>query len=204
MKIYPSIFIYPFLILIGFNFCFAQTEVKFNLASAALLTPNIGVEIKTAERRSIQLDVLGSFWDSFQSQPYHITQIILEHRWYNSAKSLFFGTHIGFGMFTLQKPSWPVLYDHYQDPSTYSSGADAYQSGRIAFYGLTFGYKKKISPRLGLELFVGGGLTQSRYKGYDRVDGVVVQTTPDGNGFDGSGEVTLYRGGLMLTYALKK
>ena len=133
MKIYPSIFIYPFLILIGFNFCFAQTEVKFNLASAALLTPNVGVEIKTAERRSIQLDVLGSFWDSFQSKPYHITQIILEHRWYNSAKSLFFGTHIGFGMFTLQKPSWPVLYDHYQDPSTYSSSADAYQSGRIAF-----------------------------------------------------------------------
>ena len=204
MKIYTSIFIYPFLILIGLNFCFAQTEVKFNLASAALLTPNVGVEIKTAELRSIQLDVLGSFWDSFQSKSYHITQIILEHRWYNSSKSLFFGTHLGFGMFTLQKPSWPVLYDHYQDPLTYSFSADTYQSGRIAFYGITLGYKKKISPRLGFELFVGGGLTQSRYKGYNRVDGVIVQTTPDDNGFNGSGEVTLYRGGLMLTYALKK
>ena len=37
------------------------------------------MEIKTAERRSVQLDVLGSFWDSFQSKPYHITQIILEN-----------------------------------------------------------------------------------------------------------------------------
>lgn len=51
---------------------FAQTEVKFNLATAAVLVPNIGIEIKTTELKSIQLDVLGSFWDSlWKTLPHH-------------------------------------------------------------------------------------------------------------------------------------
>ena len=181
---------------------FAQTEVKFNLATAAILVPNIGIEIKTTELKSIQLDVLGSFWDSFDGKPYHITQIILEHRWYNKKKTLFGGLHAGFGMFTLQKPRWPVIYDQFQDPSTYNTNASAFQSGRVAFYGVSVGYKKRLGDRIGLEFFLGGGLTQSRYKGYNTIDGVVTQTTPLGNGFNGSGEWVLYRGGLMLYYRL--
>ena len=177
---------------------FAQIEAKFNLATAAILVPNIGIEIKTTELKSVQLDVLGSFWDSFDGKPYHINQIILEQRWYNKKKTLFVGFHAGFGMFTLQKPRWPVIYDQFQDLSTYSPDNDAFQSGRVSFYGLSVGYKKRLWDNIGLEFFVGGGLTQSRYKGYNTIDGVVTQTTPLGSGFNGSGEWVLYRGGLML------
>ena len=166
------------------------------------MVPNLGVEFKIAEQKSIQLDILGSFWDSFDGKPYHITQIFLEYRWYDKSNHLFFGMHAGFGMFTLQKPKWPVLYDHYQDPETYSNSEHSFQSGRIAFYGLSLGYKKQLSSRFALELFIGGGLTQSRYKGYNNINGVVTQTAPQGNGFDASGEVILYRGGLMLVYKL--
>ena len=83
---------------------FAKTEVKSNLVNAAVLVSNIGIEIKTTELKSIQLDVLGSYWDSFDGKPYHITQIILEHRCYIKKKTLFGGLHAGLGMFTLQKP----------------------------------------------------------------------------------------------------
>ena len=43
---------------------------------------------------------------------------------------------------------------------------DEYQSGRVAFYGLTVGYKKRLKKGFGLEFFIGAGLTQSWYKGY--------------------------------------
>ena len=77
---------------------FAQTEVKFNLATAAVLVPNIGIEIKTTELKSIQLDVLGSFWDSFDGKPYQS----LKSLWSTTGikKKTLFGLHVGFGMFT--------------------------------------------------------------------------------------------------------
>ena len=35
-----------------------------------VLVPNIGVEIKTGDKTSIQLDLLTSFWDSFKLTPF--------------------------------------------------------------------------------------------------------------------------------------
>lgn len=37
----------------------AQTELKFNAASAVLLIPNVGIELPISKHRSVQLDVLG-------------------------------------------------------------------------------------------------------------------------------------------------
>ena len=45
------------------SIAYAQVEVKFNAATALLLIPNAGIELQLGERNSIQLDVLGSFWD---------------------------------------------------------------------------------------------------------------------------------------------
>ena len=43
---------------------FAQTEVKFNLATATVLVTNIENEMKTTKLKSIQLDLM-VFLDSF-------------------------------------------------------------------------------------------------------------------------------------------
>jgi hypothetical protein len=177
----------------------AQTEVKFNLASAALLIPNVGVEIPLSNHSSAQLDVLASFWDSFNDDPLQIIQVFPEYRYYfkPNRSGLFLGAHVGFGMFTMKKPVFLVIN---QDPSTYPGGT--YQSGRVTFYGTTLGFKKKFNDRWGLELFVGGGLSQSNYKGYSQ--GVRNDVTEENyRDFNGSGEVLLYRGGLMLVYILK-
>ena len=110
------------------------------------MVPNIGIEIKTNELKSIQLDVFSSFWDSFDGKPYQS----LKSFWSTTGikKKTLFGLHVGFGMFTLQKPRWPVIYDQFQDPSTYNTNTDAFQSGRVAFYGVRVGYKKLLGDRI--------------------------------------------------------
>jgi len=194
------------------SFVHAQLEVKFNAATALLLIPNAGVELGVSEKHSIQLDVLGSFWDEMpllNDTPLHLSQTFLEYRFYTgeSLDNWFIGPHVGFGMFTLQKPNYLILYDYYKEAAGGNSGGglpngDAYQSGRAAFYGLTVGYKKRLNALWSMEAFLGFGLSQSKYrgyKGYDRVDHL--QDPPDGP-FNGSGEVLLYRGGLMVVYKL--
>ena len=184
----------------------AQTEVKFNMATAALLIPNVGIEIPISNHSSVQLDVLGSFWDSFNGDPLQIIQVFPEYRYYLKPErsGLFVGGHVGFGMFTMQKPGYLVLYDKYTVGSPYNKKqADgSYESGRVTFYGLTLGYKHWLNDRWGLELFVGGGLSQSNYKGYSRLERIDVGEE-NYRDFNGSGEVLLYRGGLMLVYKLK-
>ena len=192
---------------------FSQTEIKLNLATAPLLLPNVGIEIPLADRKAVQLDVLGSFWDEMpllDDAPLHITQTFLEYRWYQkpNREKWFIGPHIGFGMFTLQKPDFAIIYDYWEEKSGAEKRLDVpddeYQSGRVALYGLTVGYKKRLKKGFGLEFFIGAGLTQSWYKGYkglrrvdlDHPDETVYRP------FNGSGEVVAYRGGLMLTYKI--
>jgi hypothetical protein len=191
----------------------AQTEAKVNVATLPLLIPNFGLEVPLGEKQSFQLDILGSFWDEqplLDDTPFHVNQAFLEYRWYQQSdtQKWFIGPHIGFGMFTLQKPDFAIIYDYWEQKEGAEKRLDIpddeYQSGRVAFYGLTVGYKKRLKKDLALEFFVGAGLTQSWYKGYKGLRRVDLDD-PDEfvyRPFNGSGEVVAYRGGLMLTYKI--
>ena len=191
----------------------AQTEAKINLATLPLLIPNVGLEVPLSENQSFQLDVLGSFWDEqplLDDTPFHVNQAFLEYRWYQQSdtQSWFVGPHIGFGMFTLQKPEFAIIYDYWEEKEGAEKRLDIpddeYQSGRVAFYGLTVGYKKRLKNDFALEFFVGAGLTQSWYKGYKGLRRVDLDDPEETvyRPFNGSGEVVAYRGGLMLTYKI--
>ena len=191
----------------------AQTEAKINLATLPLLIPNVGLEVPLSENQSFQLDVLGSFWDEqplLDDTPFHVNQAFLEYRWYQQSdtQSWFVGPHIGFGMFTLQKPEFAIIYDYWEEKAGSDQRLDIpddeYQSGRVAFYGLTLGYKKRFKKDFALEFFVGAGLTQSWYKGYKGLRRVDLDSPEETvyRPFNGSGEVVAYRGGLMLTYKI--
>ncbi|MDG1064037.1 MAG: DUF3575 domain-containing protein [Flavobacteriaceae bacterium] len=183
-----------------------QTEAKFNAATALVAVPNFGVELHIAPYYTVQMDALGSFWDSVgeDRDPYHVNETFVEVRRYQHPQNTgwFGGMHIGFGMFTIQKTNALVLYDQYQDPSTYSDAAGSFQSGRAGFYGVTLGRKHELSARWALEAFIGGGLVQSNYKGYQGFNRVDV-LPGDPRAFNKSGEWALYRGGLMVVYRLK-
>ena len=192
---------------------YTQTEAKVNLAALPFLIPNVGLEVLLGEKQSFQLDVLGSFWDEqplLDDTPFHVNQVFFEYRWYHQGdtQNLFIGPHIGFGMFTLQKPEFAVIYDYWAEKEGIEKRLnvpdDEYQSGRVAFYGFTVGYKKRLKKDFALELFIGAGLTQSWYKGYKGLRRVDLDDPEEAiyRPFNGSGELVAYRGGLMLTYKI--
>ena len=64
----------------------AQTEIKFNLASALILTPNIGIEVQLSEKFGYQLDTSATFFDDIEGSPFQTTQIFNELRYYPKLK----------------------------------------------------------------------------------------------------------------------
>ena len=125
------------------SIAYAQVEVKFNAATALLLIPNAGIELQLGERNSIQLDVLGSFWDKMpllNDTPLHINQTFLEYRWYkgDDLDKWFFGPHIGFGMFTLQKPNYLIVYDYYEEAAEALCGPRSFSHGHDASCGCLY------------------------------------------------------------------
>ena len=177
--------------VLGLSNLSAQTELKFNAASALLLIPNVGIEIPISERFSFQMDLSGSFWDSFDGKPLQFTQAFGEVRYYakRDTHGFFFGGNVGFGMFNLTK---------------YGYDEDVYQTGRNYYIGASIGYKKRLSDRWALELFLGGGTSQATYRAYSQETRMRIDIPLDEDrNFNKSGEWIPYRGGLMLVYSLR-
>ena len=191
-------------LLLFLNLSNSQTELKFNLASAIILTPNIGIEVQLTDKIGYQLDTSATFFDNIEGSPFQTTQIFNEIRYYPTLKegknkrSFFIGPHIGYGMFTLRIPKFITSI---VDTELKEEGS--YQSGRNAYYGITIGKKIPLkNPKLNLELFIGGGSSQSNYKYYNKNEQRIFAITNYKRKFNKSGEELPYRGGLMLTYKL--
>jgi hypothetical protein len=180
---------------------FAQTELKFNLATATLLVPNIGIEVKLSENFGYQLDTSASFYNDIEGSPFHMTQIFNEFRFYpnkNQKRNFFIGAHVGYGMYNIRLPRWiaNLSGSEYKEEGSY-------QYGRNAYYGITIGKKIPLkNERFGLEVFIGGGSSQSNYKYYNKNEQRIFAITNYKRKFNKSGEELPYRGGLMLTYKL--
>jgi hypothetical protein len=192
------------LFLLIFTFGAAQTELKFNLASALILTPNIAIEVQLSEKLGYQLDTSATFFDNVEGSPFQTTQIFNELRYYPKLKegknerSFFIGPHVGYGMFTLRIPKFITSI---VDTELKEEGS--YQSGRNAYYGITIGKKIPLKNKnFNLEIFIGGGSSQSNYKYYNK-EGNRIYENPDlEKDFNQSGEELIYKGGVMLTYKL--
>jgi hypothetical protein len=182
----------------------SKVEIKFNLASTLLLIPNIGIEVLLSEKFGYQLDTSASFYDNIEGSPFHSTQIFNELRYYPKLKegknqrSLFIGTHIGYGMFTLKIPKFITSII---DTELKEEGS--YQSGRNTYYGITIGKKIPLkNDKLNLEIFIGGGTSQSNYKYYNKLGNRVYGNPNIEKDFNQSGEELIYKGGIMLTFKI--
>ena len=190
--------------LLIFTFGGAQTEIKFNLASALILTPNIGIEVQLSEKFGYQLDTSATFFDDVEGSPFQTTQIFNELRYYPKLKegknerSFFIGPHVGYGMFTLRIPKFITSI---VDTELKEEGS--YQSGRNAYYGITIGKKIPLKNKnFNLEVFIGGGSSQSNYKYYNKEGNRIYENPDIEKDFNQSGEELVYKGGVMLTYKL--
>ena len=182
----------------------SQTELKFNLASATLLVPNIGIEVQISEKFGYQLDTSASFYNNIEGSPFHMTQIFNEIRFYPKSKknkrNFFLGAHVGYGMYNIRLPRWiaNLSGSEYKEEGSY-------QYGRNAYYGITIGKKIPLkNEKFNLEIFVGGGSSQSNYKYYNKDEQRIFAITNYKRKFNKSGEELPYRGGLMLIYKLSK
>ena len=192
------------LFLLILTFGAAQTEIKFNLASALILTPNIGIEVQLSEKFGYQLDTSATFFDDIEGSPFQTTQIFNELRYYPKLKegknerSFFIGPHVGYGMFTLRIPKFITSI---VDTELKEEGS--YQSGRNAYYGITIGKKIPLKNKnFNLEVFIGGGSSQSNYKYYNKEGNRIYENPDIEKDFNQSGEELVYKGGVMLTYKL--
>ena len=182
----------------------SQTELKFNLASATLLVPNIGIEVQISDKFGYQLDTSASFYNNIEGSPFHMTQIFNEIRFYpknkKNKRNFFLGAHVGYGMYNIRLPRWiaNLSGSEYKEEGSY-------QYGRNAYYGITIGKKIPLkNEKFNLEIFVGGGSSQSNYKYYNKDEQRIFAITNYKRKFNKSGEELPYRGGLMLTYKLSK
>jgi hypothetical protein len=165
----------------------AQTTLKVNAATALLGVPGVGVERVVGPRTSIQVDFTASLWKSIDRAPAQLVMLIPEwrHHFREGHLGPYAGLHAGVIGFRLQK------WDH--------RGGDQFQEGFGAVFGGTVGYKQRVSERMVLDWYLGGGTAQTKYKGYlvstgERYDGE--------DGWNESGEWLPYRGGVMLTFRL--
>ena len=200
-SMFKYLFGFLFLISVTLN---SQTELKFNLASALVLVPNVGIEVQLSDRFGYQLDTSASFYDNIEGSPFHMTQIFNELRFYPKTKknnrSFFIGAHVGYGMYNLRLPKWitTIVDTEYKEEGSY-------QYGRNTYYGITIGKKIPLkNKKFNLEIFVGGGSSQSNYKYYNKDEQRIFAITNYKRKFNKSGEELPYRGGLMLTYRFIK
>ena len=160
------------------------------MVSGLIGVPNLGIETRISRKSSIQLDVLGSFWNSFLERPLQVVQIFSEYRYYPKGKfnNLYLGSHIGFGMFSITRLNEPK---------------DIYHSGKSTFIGLSIGYKKKINSNFKLDFFIGGGASLNTFRSYSQITNKRTDiSTSDNSNYSKSTKWFPYRGGVMLVYSL--
>lgn len=177
------------LFLFFFTTSNGQTYIKFNGISALVGVPNIGIETSIGKKTTINIDVMASFWKSFDGhhpmQFYTLTPEVRYH-FKEKYKGLYFGGHIGTDIYKIQK--WIYL------------NRNLYEDGFGYRIGGTLGYNFKLTEKINLDAFLGGGWHQGYYKGYYN-DGTPGRYDKAKN-WNKSGEWLPYNGGVMITYKI--
>lgn len=187
----------------------SMSEKKLYVKGNALLIPigviNAGLEYQLSQKFTMQGDVLISPWKSFAGHEAQIYMGTIEGRYY--FKEAFKGWHVGanvsVGAFVLQKPQYWNAEGYYYNPKGFQTDyalSNLYQKGYAVLLGVEGGYQFRLSENWNMDIFAGFGTSQDFYKGYDRVSG---DRYDEAEGYNRSGEIIPYRGGIMFSYRIK-
>lgn len=186
-----------------------ESEKKVYIKGNALFIPigivNIGLEHQITDKITVQGDVFISPWKSFDGHELQYYSVSIEGRYYfkEAFNGWFLGANIGASSFVLQKWNYwkDDPYPSKNEENVIYKYSDLYQKGYSFLAGITAGYQFKLSDNWRMELYGTIGTSQDVYKGYDRVSGKRYDENPDG--YNRSGEIIPYRGGVMISYRLK-
>lgn len=186
----------------------SKSEKKLYIKGNALLIPigvvNAGLEYHLNNKFTLQGDVLISPWKSFAGHELQYYSLSAEGRYYfkEAFNGWFLGANIGTSAFVLQKWSYwnDDPYPSKIDENEIFIYSNLYQKGYSLLLGVTAGYQFRLADNWNMELYGTIGSSQDFYKGYDRVSG---KRYDEAKGYNRSGEIIPYRGGVMISYRLK-
>ena len=181
---------------------------KIYIKANALFLPigvlNAGLEYQLNKKMTLQGEVFISPWKSFAGKDAQVYMLGLEGRYYftEAFKHFYVGANISAARFIIQKYNyWGSGTYQYTPTSPVYNRADVYQDGYSVMLGATVGYQFELGPKWNMDLFLGAGTIQSFYKGY--VHGLDVRYDADERGYNKSGEILPYKGGIMISYQLQ-
>lgn len=165
--------------------------LKGNVLTLPVLVFNAGAEFQLSEKYTLQMDGFVSPWKSFAGNHAQIYMGHIEGRYYfdQAFNKWYVGANTGVGLFDLTKWNY--------------HGTDKFQRGFNFMLGVTVGYQWQIKENLNMDIFIGGGNSQSFYHGYEEVPPDKWLRYDVANGWNKSGEILPYRGGIMLSYKIK-
>lgn len=169
----------------------AQTYAKVNAITLPALFLNVGIETKLTNKTTFQGDLFISPWKSVFGNRMLFAIGTLEYRYYftESFKNWYVAANTGVAIYRMQK------YDHLN--------LGIHQEGYSILLGGTVGYVVKVNDKINLDIFLGGGNAQSRYRSYYNAFPDIRADKEEGASINGSGEWIPYKGGVMISYQIK-
>jgi len=165
-----------------------ENEFKINGVFLPIAILNFGYERAITEHWSGQVDLFISPWNSFAHNYLQTYMGHLEGRYYfNRVFSKWYvGGNVGLGLFNIQK--WNYW------------NTDKLQRGFNIMVGGVVGYQFSVSEGWNLDVFLRGGTSQGFYHGYYIDNDNKLKRYDDAKGWNKSGELIPYGGGVMLSY----
>lgn len=176
--------------------------VKANAVFLPIGVLNAGLEYQLNKKYTLQGDIFISPWKSFAGHELQYYSTSVEGRYYfNEAyKHWYIGANLAVASYVLQKWNYWNVTEYTDHNNETFTNVHLYQKGYSMMLGITAGYQFQLSDRWNLDVYATIGTSQSFYKGYDRTTG---RRYDAANGFNKSGEMMPYRGGLMISYKIK-
>lgn len=183
-----------------------ENEKSLYIKANALFIPigvvNAGLEYQLSSKYTLQGDIFISPWKSFAGHEFQYYSASAEGRYYfkEAFRGWYVGANIAVSSFVLQK--WNYWGDgiYVNDNNETFVKSDLYQKGHSILFGATAGYQFKLAENWNMDIYATVGTSQDFYKGYERGTGRRYDVA---EGYNKSGEILPYRGGIMISYKLK-
>ncbi|MCW3159750.1 DUF3575 domain-containing protein [Chryseobacterium oryctis] len=183
-----------------------NTFIKGNALLIPIGVVNVGIEHQLSKKYTLQGDILISPWKSFAGHPLQYYSASVEGRYYfdEAFKHWYLGANLSFAVFNVQKWNyWKSGYYENEATKELFEYSNIYQKGFSILVGVTAGYQFKLSENWNMDIYATIGSSQGFYKGYDRTTGKRYDTDGKSTGWNKSGEILPYRGGIMISYKFK-
>ncbi len=150
----------------------AQVAIKTNLLYDATTTPNLGIEIGTGARNTLQLFYGLNPWtfdsDSKGERKAKHWVLIPEFRWWTCTKfnGQFFGVHLMGGQFNAANVDLPIPGGFFKGENIAKGVKDYRYQGDFAGIGFTYGWQWILSRHFNIEAEIGVGYNHVWYDKY--------------------------------------